>query len=123
VRTLERNKREFWACAYVGRTEIADEGHATGEYAITYGEPVLMRGNVTAASGNAELEQFGIGVEYDRVIQLPGTDWDVDEHTVLFLDREPPEDFDPTNVPYDYTITRVSKSLNHTSLAVSKVRR
>lgn len=123
MRLLARNRRKVWYCLYQGRNPILDQdGYDTGETAITYSSPVALMANVTAASGDATQEQFGIGIRYDKVLQVAGTDCPIDEHALLFVDVEPPEEFDPANVTADYAVTRVSKSLNSTSIAVSRVR-
>ncbi|RHJ96115.1 hypothetical protein DW090_01590 [Olsenella sp. AM05-17] len=123
MRLLARNRRKVWYCLYQGRNPILDQdGYDTGETAITYSSPVALMANVTAASGDATQEQFGIGIRYDKVLQVAGTDCPVDEHALLFVDVKPPEEFDPANVTADYAVTRVSKSLNSTSIAVSRVR-
>lgn len=123
MRLLKRNQIPFWYCLYKGKQPIYDaDGYDTGETALTYAEPVKVKAHITAASGDVTYEQFGIGVVYDKVVQLDGTDWDIDEQTVLFVDKDPPATFDAQNVPCDYTVTRVSKSLNFTSLAIKKVR-
>jgi hypothetical protein len=123
MRLLARNRRKVWYCLYQGRKPLLDQdGYDTGETAITYSSPVALMANVTAASGDATQEQFGIGIRYDKVLQVAGTDCPIDEHALLFVDVEPPEEFDPANVTADYAVTRVSKSLNSTSIAVSRVR-
>lgn len=123
MRNLLRNQRRVWYCPYSGRTAITDpDGHDTGETAVAYGEPVAAMANVSAASGDATQEMFGIGVSYDKVLQLPGTGWPIDERTVLYVDREPPGEFVATGVEADYAVVRVSTSLNQTSVAVRKVR-
>ncbi|MDD6566987.1 MAG: hypothetical protein PUF11_09435 [Parafannyhessea umbonata] len=123
MRLLARNRRKVWYCLYQGRNPILDaDGDDTGEVAVTYSEPVALLANVTAASGDAAQEQFGVGIKYDKVLQVAGTSCPIDEHSLLFVDTEPPADFDAANVPADYAVTRVSKSLNSTSIAVSRVR-
>lgn len=122
MRMLRRNMRPFWYCAYEGRSTIVDDdGYDTGEPAVTYASPVKVMGNVGAASGNSEVEQFGVGVSYDKVIILAGTDWPIDERTLLFLDTEPPKEFDPSSVAADYAVVRVSKSITQTSIAAKRI--
>lgn len=119
---LARNQRTFWYALYAGRTTVKDsDGNDTGEPCVAYSAPVAARGNVSAASGNAQQEQFGIGVTYDVVIQLPGTDWPIDEYAVLWLSKPPAATYDPTSPGNDYAVVRVSKSLNQTSVAARRV--
>ena len=129
MRNLFRNQRRFWYCTYDGDTTIVDEfGNDTGEPCVSYKAPVEALGNISAATGRAEQLQFGLGIEYDKVVQLPGTDWDIAEDSLLFIDAVPPSvadnsvPFDGTNVEADYAVVRVAKSLNQTSIAVKRLR-
>ncbi len=123
MRTLDYNKRTFYYCLFSGKTKILDtDGNFTGDYTSGYSEAVKAKGNISAASGSADMEQFGTDIAYDKVIVLQGTDWEIDEHTVLFLDVEPSyEDENHTRPNYNYIVSRVAKSLNHTTLAIKRV--
>lgn len=90
MRCLKRNQRPFWYCLYDSQTEITDEyGNATGEVIVTYAEPVQMNANISPASGYAQAEQFGNLDSYDKVIVTDDMTCPIDEHTVLFIDKEP----------------------------------
>jgi len=98
MRCLKRNYRPFHYCLYSVATEIVDEnGNSTGEYEVTYEEPVLMYANISPASGQAQTEQFGNLDSYDKVIVTDDMSCPIDEHTVLFVDKEP--EFAPIVVP------------------------
>lgn len=132
-----RNDSKFYYCLYDGEQEILDEyGNRTGQYIVTYAEPVEMWANISPATGAAQTELFGTLDNYDKVIVTHDMDCPIDENTVLFIDKEP-ENTDAQNneetavtvtgttvsVPvYDYTVRRVAKSLNAISIAVSKVK-
>lgn len=121
MRIMERNKTEFWYALFSGKTPIFDEyGNETGEYEITYHEPVRARANISPAAGSASVEQFGSLTGYDKVLVTDDTAIRIDENTVLFIDKSPSytEDGKPL---YDYTVRRVARSLNSVSIAVSKV--
>lgn len=123
MRNLERNKRGFYYCTLSGTSTIVDtDGYDTGEPCITYSEPVYAKGNISPSGGTAYQEQFGLNVSCDKVIQLQGTDWPIDESTILFLDSVPPEDFDGTDAEGDYAVVGVTVSLNQTSIAAKRVR-
>ena len=119
---LERNKSTLYYLLYGGKTHVLDdEGYETGEYDVTYGEPVEMRANVSAATGQSQVEQFGNLENYDKVIVTDDITCPINENTVLFIDKEP--SYDSQGRPqYDYTVKRVAKSLNSISIAVSKVK-
>ena len=123
MRTLDYNKRTFYYCLFSDKTKIFDaDGNFTGDYKSGYSEAVAVKGNISASTGSAEIEQFGTGIEYDKVIVLQGTDWGIDEHTVLFIDTEPSyQDEEHTKPNYNYIVTKVAISLNHTTLAIKRV--
>lgn len=123
MRTLDYNKQKFYYCIYSANTKIYDDdGNFTGDRASGYSEAVLAKGNISAAAGSADIEQFGTGIEYDKVIVLQGTSWAIDEHTVLFVGIEPSySDEQHTKPLYNYIVTRVAKSLNHITLAIKRV--
>ena len=123
MRTLDYNKRTFYYCLRKKREKIYDsDGNFTGDYTPEYVEAQAARGNISAATGSTDTEQFGIGIEYDKTIVLEGLDWDIKEDTVLFVDVEPTyDDKDHTLPKYNYIVTRVAKSLNHTTLAIKRV--
>lgn len=131
MRTLLRNKRSFYYAPYLGKTEIIDEyGNKTGEYEITYGNPVKMFGNISSAQGEMQTRQFGESETYDRVIVLENPNAPIDEYSILWVDSIPvlsedgAESLDTEGekkVPHDYVVKKVARSLNSVSIAISKV--
>ena len=123
MRTLERNKKQFWYANFQGKTEIIKDGLHTAEYATAYSPWKPCRGNVSPAKGYNSAELFGNDISYDRVIVLEGINLEIDENTVLAIDIEPNER-ETIFVPpiFDYVVTRKAQSLNFTSLAVAKVK-
>lgn len=122
MRLLTRNLVTLYYCLYSGKVPVLDdEGYETGEQDVGYGEPVEMRANVSAATGQSQVEQFGNLENYDKVVVTDDMTCPINENTVLFIDKEPA--FDSQGKPlYDYTVKRVAKSLNSISIAVSKVK-
>ncbi len=121
MKALERNKSTFHYLLYDGIEPLRDkQGYETGEERVKYKEAVAMRANVSAASGSAQVEQFGNLVSYDKVIVTTDMDCPMDETTVLFIDKEPEYSSDGTPL-YDYRVKRVAVSLNSISYAVEKV--
>lgn len=112
MKCLARNKRTFYYALYEGLEPILDaNGNETGKSTPKYSERVMARGNISAAKGNAETEQFGISLQYDKVIIME--DSQIDENSVLYIDN-----FDGE---YDYIVKKVARSLNSVSIAVRKV--
>lgn len=119
MRCLNRNKRKFWYCLYMGSdTERVDEwGNATGEFPPIYGEPVEMMANISPASGRSNIDVFGALENYDKVIVTSDMNCPIDERSVLYVDKEP-----GAGEQHDYIVRRVAKSLNHISIAIGKVK-
>ena len=148
--TLNRNKRGFYYCLLEGTSTIVDQyGYDTGEPSSVYSYPVFAMGNISPARGEARQQQFGIELDYDKVIQLPGTDWPIDEGTSLWIDKVPPilaneldggtfshandsadgnTDSYDGSVTYDgtaegdYAVVRIATSMHYTSIAIKRVR-
>lgn len=121
MRCLERNKRPFYYALYKETQSVVDEnGNETAQTRIVYGEPVKMRANVSAATGEAQMEQFGNMVTYDRVIISDDMNCPIDEDSVLCVDREPAYNSEGDLI-YDYVVKRVARSLNTVSYAISRV--
>jgi hypothetical protein len=119
---LERNKRKFHYALYKETLPIKDEyGNDSGQTRIVYDKPVEARANVSAATGEAQMEQFGNSVAYDRVIISDDMECPIDENSVLCVDCEPSYNEDGDLV-YDYIVRRVARSLNTVSYAISKVK-
>ena len=123
MKTLTRNKIRIYYANYHDKTPIKDEyGNLTGEYKITYGDPVAVMANVSAARGESTTRQFGEDVSYDRIIVLDDSTFPIAETSILWIDT-PPEisDGGTTKTPHDYIVKQVAPSLNSVSIAVSKV--
>ena len=121
MKTMKRNQVPFWYLLYVRKEDLKDEyGNESGESAIIYKPAVKMEANVSAATGSAQVEQFGNFAGYDKVIVTDDLSCPIDENSVLFIDKEPEYAEDGTPL-YDYIVKRVAKSLNSISYAVSKV--
>lgn len=121
MKILERNKTVFWYQLYDHKEAVKDEeGNETGSAKPIYKPAVEMRASISAATGSAQIEQFGNLVGYDKVIVTDQLDCPIDESAVLFVDKPPQYDTEDTPL-YDYIVKRVAKSLNFIAYAVSKV--
>ena len=120
MKTMERNKTAFWYMTYADRVPVTDEyGNEIGEL-VTYNEPVMLRANISPATGSSQVEQFGSLAGYDKVILTDDVSCPIDENSVLFIDKA--VEFTDDGKPlYDYTVKRVARSLNSVSYAVTKV--
>ena len=122
MKCLERNKQTLWYANYESEQEITDgDSFETGEKEVVYSAPVRMRANVSPATGNSSVEQFGNSLQYDKVIVTDDLNCSIDEHSVLCIDSPPVTDIGGKLVKFDYIVKKVAKSLNSVSIAVSKV--
>ena len=124
MRCMVRNKTKFYYASYIDQTEIIDEyGNATGEYEVTYSNPIGCLGNISPAKGEVQSKQFGESESYDKVIVLDDRYATINEHSILWVDTLPQLNEDgTTNTPHDYVVKQVAKSLNGISIAIHKVR-
>ena len=121
MKCLERNKRTFYYALYEKTEQLTDSyGNETGQHRNIYSKPVEMKANVSAATGESQMEQFGNMVTYDRVIICDNMKSPIDEDSVLCVDKEPSYNADGDLI-YDYVVKRVAKSINTISYAISKV--
>ena len=123
MRTLNRNKSEFYYALYEGKEAVVDDyGNITGEYEVKYSHPKKYTANISAANGRADVESFGANVDYDKVIVGDSSFPAINEYSVIWIDTIPViDDEGKTDTPYDYIVKKVAKSLNSISVAVSKV--
>ena len=131
MRCLARNKCTFFYAQQNGQIELIDEyGNATGQYRVSYSNPVEMLGNVSAAQGEMQTRQFGESETYDKVIVLDDPNVPIDEYSILWVDSHPEltikgqlatDDNGEIKTPHDYIVKKVARSLNSVSIAISKV--
>lgn len=124
MRTLVRNKRPFSYCTYKETVKEKEDGLYTGEKLPIYNEAVTIYGNISPAKGEAQTEQFGNSLDYEKVIVIDDINTPIDENTVLFIDKDieykegSPYEYEPL---YDYVVKKVARSLNSVSIAIAKV--
>ncbi|MBQ5679684.1 MAG: hypothetical protein IIV44_07200 [Rikenellaceae bacterium] len=120
MRGLVKNEQLFYYSLYREKTQLNDrDGYFTGDYGITYSDPAPMRANISPARGTAQTEQFGTGIDYDKVIVTCDMTCPIDENSVLFVDKAPAKNANGEYV-YDYVVTKIAKSLNSISIAIKK---
>lgn len=123
MKCMSRNKTKFFYALYEGKTPITDEyGNVTGEYEVQHGNPTEFHANISAAKGETQTRQFGENETYDKVIVLDSDAPPIDEYSILWVDVTPELKEDgTTDTPHDYVVKKIAKSLNVTSIAISKV--
>lgn len=115
MRCALRNRSPIYYAVYLGVSTVTDEyGNETGEK-VRYSPAMPLYANVSAAKNVDTADVFGLDVNYDKVIVVPGRDCPINEHSVLWVDTRDP------SAPYDYVVRRVSRSLNSTAIAIGRV--
>lgn len=114
---------KFYYATFIGKEELKDEyGNNSGEYRVIYSNPILCKGNVSAAQGEMQSRQFGDSESYDKVIVLDNVDIPIDEYSILWVDSLPIiNDVGVAETSHDYIVKKVARSLNSVSIAISKV--
>ena len=114
-----RNLRTVWYATYKSSEEIVDEwGNETGEYDLSYNEPVPIKANVSPAKGQASVEMFGTDEGYSKTMIVSDMGCPIDEQTILWIDTEPVIDDIPQ--PHNYVVKLVAKSLTNIAYAIKK---
>lgn len=116
MRALKRNQQEIFYALYEGTEDILDEdGYETSETEAVYGKPIPLWINVSAASGENSVQQFGAFADYDKILVTCDLNLPIDEQTVFWIDET------DTTKAFDYTVKKIAKSLNSLLIAVKKV--
>lgn len=122
MRTLLRNKRDFYYAIYLGKEAVVDEdGFKTGEYNILYSDVEHMSASISPRTGETFSQPFGTDVSFDQVIMTDDMNCPLDENSILCIDLEPVI-IDGKLTNYDFIVTKKSKSLNSIAYAVTKVK-
>lgn len=115
MRSLNRNKRDIYYALRTGETADKDEyGNETGETTLTYGAPVAMRCNISAATGLETVQAFGSFTNYTRAICVSDPHCPIDEESIVWFGATPPE-------PHNYIVVRKADSKNGTLYALREV--
>ena len=119
MKALERNKQKIYYANYLGKTPITDENDLfTGEYEVTYTEPIEVKVNVSASRGEAYLDLFGTNLNYTNTI-VTDKDLGIDENSILWVGKVAYQGSVIT--PHNYIVVSIAKSLNSVVYAIRKV--
>ena len=131
IRTVNRNKVPFWYALYDGKKPLYDEyGNETGEYEVSYSNPMISEANISAARGETQTRQFGDDISYDKVIVMGSDAPPINEYSLLWIDTTPElddqgalarDENDEIVTPHDYIVKKGGRSLSAVSYAVSQV--
>lgn len=120
--SMEINKSTIWYSNLVhgGNVPVRDSnGLLTGSVKQTYTTPTPVRvalsesiglNNLTA-QGVAELRSYGVTTNYTHRMITEDMDCPINEESIIWHDRDPGDN--PYDVPYNFRVVRVSKTLNY----------
>ncbi|MBR3166681.1 MAG: hypothetical protein IKF16_10985 [Lachnospiraceae bacterium] len=118
MKCMARNRQKIWYAALTGETKNTDSyGFVTGERTPTYSASTALMINVSAARGEAGLEQFGSGTDYSHTLVTDDLACPIDENSVLWIGRSPED-----GTPHNFAVVRVARSLNSVAYAVREVK-
>jgi len=83
MRCLRRNTSVFLYRAYLGKEEKLKDGRHTGIQEAKYDEPVRYRGNISAPSGFATDNLFGVNTQYTHVLVIDNPDANIAEDGLI----------------------------------------
>lgn len=115
MRSLGRNKRVVHYALFVEDIENVDEyGNKTGEFTPVYSDPVELRCNVSAATGEDIAEAFGNITEYSRILCVTDVSCPIDEKSAIWFGI-------PASEPHNYIVVRKADSKNGILYAIQEV--
>lgn len=118
MKCLARNKQLLYYALLTGESVQRDaDGYVTGERPPTYSEPEAVYMNLSAARGQAELDQFGAATDYTHTLVTCDMDCPIDENSILWVGRTPQND-----TPHNFVVVRVARSLNSITYAIREVK-
>ena len=116
---LARNKTTIYYATFKSKTEITDEyGNKTGQYTITYNDPVSWSANIRWDSGAVQLEGFGLNASGTRRIVTCDLNCPIGIDTVLWIGITPDQN---GTVKPNYVVAGVpERSLNQVAILVQE---
>lgn len=83
MRLLRRNTTRFQYRARTTETEIMSVGRHSGNFVPQYADPVEYRGNISAPSGYAQDQMFGVNTQYTHVLLMDDPNADIREDGLI----------------------------------------
>lgn len=148
MRTVRRNKQKMLYALALGSTPIYnfyedDEGNKypleTGEYELTYSTPIEFFANISMSGSDAEATEYGLSTaDYQAIIELDKGAIPIKEGSLIWFKSDVEYKYDgeeievevngetvltkaPKPVSGDYTVVKISDSLNYTKAILKAV--
>jgi len=120
LRTTQRDKRTIWYALYQGVSEVVDEeGNYTGEYTVSYSQPVKARMNVSGGRGQAAIEAFGIDNPFTMSAVTDDLTTPFTTDTIFWFGVTPGASYD--DVPHTHKCTGIARTINGLTLALKEL--
>lgn len=108
MKLLRRNTVLFRYRARTGEEETLKDGLHAGNYSPTYGDPVRYRGNISAPSGFATDNLFGVNTQYTHVLLMDDPKAKIAEDGLIYWNGDV------------YEVQAVRPSINVLAVALKK---
>lgn len=113
---LAQNQQKLFYALYQGKTQVLDgDGNKTGQWNISYSNPVQVYMNISPAKGTSDIEQFGINNPYTKTLMTDDINCPISTDSILWIGNDPDTD------PHNYVVVTVAKSINSITYAVKEV--
>lgn len=96
----------------------------TGEKEYVYLEPVAFKGNISMSGGESEAAEFGLNLsDYNAVLVMNKSEIPVTETSLIWFETKPVyrDDGHVDEHSADYTVVKISPSLNVDKFVLKKV--
>lgn len=140
MRTLLKNKQKLHYALQTGKVPIYEKNFdgnivyddidgeripvETGEFQLVYSKPVEFLGNIAMSGGESEAAEFGLNLgDYNAVLVVDKGLVPLDETSRIWHTTKPKLNADETADEFsaDYTIVKVSPSINVDRFVLKKV--
>lgn len=96
----------------------------TGEKEYVYFEPVAFKGNIAMSGGESEAAEFGLNLsDYNAVLVMNKSEIPITETSLIWFENKPVYNDDGRVDEHsaDYTVVKISPSLNVDKFVLKKV--
>ena len=96
----------------------------TGEIEYVYIEPVAFKGNISMSGGESEAAEFGLNLsDYNAVLVMNKSEIPITETSLIWFENKPVYNDDGRVDEHsaDYTVVKISPSLNVDKFVLKKV--